>query len=48
MSVAGHAVSGDVKFTFYHVQLLKNDKIFKFWFNTNCLQVEFMRLKKKE
>ena len=37
MSVAGHAVSGDVKFTFYHVQLLKNDKIFKFWFNTNFL-----------
>ena len=37
MSVAGHAVNGDVKFTFYHVQLLKNDKIFKFWFNTNFL-----------
>ena len=37
MSVAGHAVCGDVKFTFYHVQLLKNDKIFKFWFNTNFL-----------
>ena len=37
MSVAGHAVSGDVKFTFYHVQLLKSDKIFKFWFNTNFL-----------
>ena len=37
MSVAGHAVLGDVKFTFFHVQLLKNDKIFKFWFNTNFL-----------
>ena len=36
-TIAGQAVSGDVKFTFFQVQLLKNEKLFKFWFNTNFL-----------
>ena len=37
MNITGIAVCGDVKFTFYQVQLLKNEKMFKFWFNTNFL-----------
>ena len=37
MSIAGLQVCGDVKFTFYQVLLLKKEKIFKFWFNTNFL-----------
>ena len=37
MNITGLAVQGDVKFTFFQVQLLKNEKMFKFWFNTNFL-----------
>jgi len=37
MSVAGLAVCGDVKVTFYQWQMFKKDKLFKFWFNTNFL-----------
>ena len=48
MSVFGHTVSGDVKFTFFQVQLLKNEKIFKFWFNTNFLPANGVYEIKKE
>ena len=33
----GILVSGDTKFTFFNVQLFKDEKMFKFWFNTNFL-----------
>jgi phosphatidylinositol-3,4,5-trisphosphate 3-phosphatase/dual-specificity protein phosphatase PTEN len=51
MGIAGHAVSGDVKFTFFQVQLLqilKSDKLFKFWFNTNFLPAGGLYEIKKE
>ena len=48
MSVFGHTVSGDVKFTFFQVQLLKNEKMFKFWFNTNFLPANGVYEIKKE
>ena len=47
-TITGHAVSGDVKFTFYQVQLLKNEKLFKFWFNTNFLPAGGLYEIKKE
>ena len=37
IAAAGFNVCGDVKFTFYNVQLLKKEKMFKFWFNTTFL-----------
>ena len=37
MNIAGLAVCGDVKFQFYQWQMLKKEKLFKFWFNTNFL-----------
>ena len=41
-------VTGDVKFTFYYIQLLKNEKMFKFWFNTNFLPTNGIYEIKKE
>ena len=33
----GISVCGDVRIQFYQIQFLKNEKLFKFWFNTNFL-----------
>jgi phosphatidylinositol-3,4,5-trisphosphate 3-phosphatase/dual-specificity protein phosphatase PTEN len=37
MTIAGLQVCGDVRFLFYQALLLKKEKMFKFWFNTNFL-----------
>ena len=37
MNIGGISVCGDVRILFYQTQLLKNEKMFKFWFNTNFL-----------
>ena len=48
MNVGGISVCGDVRFLFYQTQLLKNEKMFKFWFNTNFLPSSGLYEIKKE
>ena len=48
MNVGGQTVCGDVRFLFYQSQLLKTEKMFKFWFNTNFLPPNGLYEIKKE
>ena len=48
LSIGGIFVSGDVRFLFYQTQLLKTEKMFKFWFNTNFLPSDCVYEIKKE
>ena len=48
MNVGGQTVCGDVRFLFYQSQLLKTEKMFKFWFNTNFLPQNGLYEIKKE
>ena len=48
MNIGGISVCGDVRFLFYQTQLLKTEKMFKFWFNTNFLPSNGLYEIKKE